>query len=527
MKQKKPRIWGQGIFGIVLLFSGNQLAIALPTESCPQQVQDFSSVKAKMAESRTRNICAIVSPTKVSKYEKTDSCTEIFTIAERSINQYETQKKTGCSNLQQLVSQAQSCNPSGANQVECFNAAAQAYEFAANLERSQNGAIQQAVDAIRRVKSASETAMRTYSNHQAAMSTAISWSKGQARNGMNSEVHGAEAEKKMREATTVLRNELRSGISGEVNASDGGKQTIVEYHQAVKEYIRVHQRANAFADDFLSESEKVKKILTQRISQFDQAAKDARANATNGSTAKDPNASSDGVASGISGISMPTLNPPSEEPSNPSVAEPGVPSKPEKSSRGPTNLSNTDRTADSGKKQTAVNNKKKVNRESISFEKTKQVVAKGSPSKNSVRFQSQSKGPSIGSGRGSFESKGTALLGVLKEQPSNTDLENSVANAKTGEVLPESFVADGSAETDSQMAEAEDAQEELSDSSLENATDTQELSEQESEEGRDLASQEENGSNTSPEVDLSTSLFDRVNRKLFQAYRTGKVIYEE
>lgn len=522
MKYQLPRFWVHGIFGILLLFVQSEVARALPTESCPQQSQDFSSLKPKMAESKSRNICASVSPTKVSKYEKTDSCTEIYSIAEKSVLQYETQKKTGCTNLQQLVTKAQSCNPSGANQVECFNAAAQAYEFASGLERSQTGAIQQAVEAMRRAKTASESATSTYANHQSAMNTAISWSQRKFRD--MAEEHGRVARQELLNATSILRNEPRSGITGEVNASDGGKRTILEYQKAVKDYIAVHQRANAFADDFLAESEKVKKILSQRISQFDQAAKDARASAANGSTAKDPNSSPEAGGSGISGISMPSMSPPAEEPNKDSSASPGIASKQEKSSRSPTNLANQDRNPQTGKNRAGATNNKRVNRESISFEKTKQVVAKGGASKNSPRFQSPSKGPSFGSGRSSFESKGTALLGMLKEQPDPSKFENTSVNAKTGEAVPESFGDDGSAETDGQVADNEDSQEELPDSTLENA---EELSEGEGEEGRDLASQDENGSDASSEIDLSTSLFDRVNRKLFQAYRTGKVIYEE
>ncbi len=524
MKQHLPRKWALCIFGITFLSLQSGVVYALPTESCPQQSQDFSSLKPKVLESKTRNPCSSVVPTKVSKFEKSDSCTEIYSIVDRSISQHETQKKTGCTNLQQLVSQAQACSPSGANQVACFEAAAQAYEFAAGLDRSQSSAIQQAVEAIRKAKAASETALSTYSNHQSVMNTAISWSRGQARNGMNTEANGAEAEKKLRQATAILRNELRSGVSGEVNASDGGKATILEYQQAVKDYIRVHQRANAFAEEFISESEKVKKVLSQRISKFDQAAKDARANASKGSTAQDPNAPQEPGGSSISGISMPSMNPPAETPSNESSPAPGIASKQERSSTAPVKLSDSNRSGDGGKKQTGIVNNKRVNRESISFEKSKQLVANGGAkaSKSLNRFQAHTKGSVASAGRGSFESKGTALLGILKDQAQESSSEGEVATKNSIEEENQIVDEAGSDESSQNELDSEEAQ------ALDEATAEEDpLADATEESGRDIASDGSETLDESLEIDLSTSLFDRVNRKLFQAYRTGKVIYEK
>lgn len=522
MKQHLPRKWALCIFGITFLSLQSGLVYALPTESCPQQSQDFSSLKPKVLESKSRNPCSSVVPTKVSKFEKSDSCTEIYSIVDRSISQYETQKKTGCTNLQQLVSQAQSCNPSGANQVACFEAAAQAYEFAAGLERSQSGAIQQAVEAMRKAKAASESALSTYSNHQSVMNTAISWSQRKFRD--MAEEHGKAARAELQRATSIYRNEPRSGITGEVNASDGGKATILEYQKSVKENIQTHQRANAFADDFISESEKVKKVLSQRISQFDQAAKDARANASKGSTAQDPNSPQEPGGSSISGISMPSMNPPAETPSNESSPAPGIASRQEKSSTAPVKLSDSNRPSDDGKKQTGIVNNKRVNRESISFEKSKQLVANGGAkaSKSMNRFQAQTKGSVTSAGRGSFESKGTALLGILKDQAEESSSEGGVATKNS--IGEENQIVD---EAGSEESSANELASEESQPPNETGAEEDPLADATVETGREIASAESEAADESLEMDLSTSLFDRVNRKLFQAYRTGKVIYEK
>ncbi len=505
-----------------LLLSGVE-AFALPEASCQQTLQDFQKIKNELQQAKTKNICSVVLGASISKYEKTNSCAEVYLVADRTVASYEAQRKSGCSNLQQMVTNAKSCNPSGANQAKCFLAAAEAYEFASNFEKQMSGGIQQNLNKLGLVETAGQKALEKYQSDLKESASAISLEKRRR----STAPDPASVEMGIKNATAVKNHVLRSGVSGEVNASEGGKKTIVEYHDALRAeggHISAHSEALRFANDFRLEAEKLKKGMQQRISSFDQAAKDSRSRAQGSSTATDDQTPPPSQAAGGSGISLPSL--PSSAGGDSSAQSGGNSEYPQDNSKDSAESKRAaNSTFDKTDKKETVKPKvdaKNFNRESISYQKSSTVnipSAAERVEKKKSRFEFG--GKKIG-GRSeeNFQSKGSALIGALRENEAKENAEVAAKNFESHEL------AEGGGDLDDKKAEQPAQPDDLPQAEEEAIASAEGLGNTE-DDRRDLASLDDpSGVQEDFGFDLSTSLFDRVNRKLFQAYKTGRVIYD-
>lgn len=529
MKTNRISLTERIFLALVLLLLSGVEAHALPEASCNQTLQDFQKIKTELQQAKAKNPCSVVLNAKISKYEKSNSCAEVYLVADRTVAGYEAQRKSGCTNLQGLVTKAKSCNPNGASQATCFQAAAEAYEFASNFEKQMVGSVDQNLAKLGLVETAGQKALEKYQYDLKESKAAVLNAKNTRRDS-SSDVASNAREAQIQSATTVNNHTLHSGITGDVNASDGGKKTIVEYIEALRAergHIAAHSEALRFANDFRLEAEKLKKGMQQRISSFDQAAKDSRSRANNSGTATDDKKPPTAEASGGSGISMPSLpssagaDSPADSGTSSSYPEQPVENSTTEAKK--TTNSTFDKTSSKQTVKPKVDSKN-VNRESISYQKSSTVNISGGVNgkeKKSSRFEFSSKKLG-GKSSQNFESKGSALLGVLRDKAAEEKNEE-----KSRQQEDAHSIADAGGDLEEKKDPGTPQPDELPAADGEGDGEaTADAEEAQSDEVRETASLDPSEVQEDLGFDLSTSLFDRVNRKLFHAYKTGRVIYD-
>lgn len=248
---------------------------AKPSPECDKAGKNFEKIRAELSTYSALVQCSTTSGAKndISPKFNAGICKTVFTKIHDGMSKFNSDRKSGCLNIQKHLAEASSCSGlNGSSQVACFTQASLSFTAAAAAERSSVSGLDPFISDLETLAKEADQAQQKYRTDNASLST-----------------------------HTVVP--VKGGPK--VDPANGSSISLPEYRSKIPNLVEETFTAKNFAEKFVTAAKTVKSDALARATEWENEAKKMK-------TVMNPNPSTppppaEATASGSSGISMPSM----------------------------------------------------------------------------------------------------------------------------------------------------------------------------------------------------------------------------